>query len=387
MLTSLAIKRFRALEDFKVDKLGRVNLIVGKNNSGKSTVLEALQIYAGNAQFGLLESIAAGHDEKFRLRDSDREDLDSPLPFEDLFTGRHFPPNDSQGIEIGDPSGGQMLSIQHGFYVEWRESVSDEVSGEPAFRIRRKRISAAELDDLVDESFSHALFVQKGERTTMLRFDLPNAYRSRILSSDLPGGVPCSVVPTQFISIDELADEWDNVALTDSQNIVKDALRLISPEFEDITFVRTEQSPTSSRKAFSRSAKVRLSNHDRPVSINSLGDGMLRVLQLVLKVFPARGGFLLVDEFENGLHYSVQEKVWGLIFELAVNLDIQVFATTHSWDCIESFARVATDRKDVEGVLFRVGRSVRASDQGKVIATVFDEDQLFNITQADVEVR
>ena len=60
MLNSLEIKNFRILEDFKVSKLGRVNLIVGKNNLGKSSVLEALRIYAGNAQRELLEQIAAG---------------------------------------------------------------------------------------------------------------------------------------------------------------------------------------------------------------------------------------------------------------------------------------------------------------------------------------
>lgn len=96
---------------------------------------------------------------------------------------------------------------------------------------------------------------------------------------------------------------------------------------------------------------------------------------------------MLIDEFENGLHYSIQEKIWGYIFDLAKSLNIQVFATTHSWDCIESFSKVAKEKSDVDGALFRVGKSVRTSDAGKVIATVFDEDQLFNITQSDVEVR
>ena len=73
--------------------------------------------------------------------------------------------------------------------------------------------------------------------------------------------------------------------------------------------------------------------------------------------------------------------------KLAEQLNIQVFATTHSWDCIESFTKVAVDDQSSEGVLFRMGRSVRTSDNGKVIATVFDENQLQNITQADVEVR
>lgn len=58
MLNSLEIKNFRALEDLKVARLGRVNLIVGKNNSGKSSILEALRIYAGGAQRGLLQEIA-----------------------------------------------------------------------------------------------------------------------------------------------------------------------------------------------------------------------------------------------------------------------------------------------------------------------------------------
>ena len=136
-----------------------------------------------------------------------------------------------------------------------------------------------------------------------------------------------------------------------------------------------------------RTALVKLSGVSRPVPLNSMGDGMLRVLQLSLKIFAAKGGFLLIDEFENGLHYSVQEKVWALLFEMAERHDIQIFATTHSWDCIESFTKVAVARTETDGVLFRLGRSVRSSDQGRVIATVFDEAALQNITQQDVEVR
>ncbi|MBL8971571.1 MAG: ATP-binding protein [Myxococcales bacterium] len=121
--------------------------------------------------------------------------------------------------------------------------------------------------------------------------------------------------------------------------------------------------------------------------LRSLGDGFGRILQLVLKLLPARGGFLLIDEFENGLHFSVQEKLWTLLLRMAERLDIQVFATTHSWDCIESFTRAAHANKAAEGLLFRLGHSVRTSDRGLIIATVFDEDQLYSITQADVEVR
>ena len=121
--------------------------------------------------------------------------------------------------------------------------------------------------------------------------------------------------------------------------------------------------------------------------LKSLGDGMQRLLQIALNIYQAKDGFLLIDEFENGLHYSVQEKVWGLIFEMAQRLNIQVFATTHSWDCIEAFSKVAVERTDVEGLLFRMGRSAKTSDNGKIIATIFDEAKLERMTQADMEIR
>ena len=232
-----------------------------------------------------------------------------------------------------------------------------------------------------------ALQITKGERRYppfFLDWSYPRP-RSPLLEST--NFIPCSVIPTQFISSDELADEWDKIALTEYAEVVKQAMRIIAPEFENLNFVRNDKSRTAARNSFQRSAKVKLSDMPRPVPLNSLGDGILRVLQLALKLFPAKGGFLLIDEFENGLHYSVQEKIWTLLFEMAERLDIQVFATTHSWDCIESFTKVAVARQDIDGVLFRMGRSVRTSDNGRIISTVFDEAALAKITQADVEIR
>ena len=392
MLESLEIKNFRILEDFRVPTLGKVNLIVGKNNLGKSSVLEALRIYAGNAQRELLKEIAEGHDETYRRRETEQIESDMQFPFEDLFTGRRFLHDETLAISIGElASGDDALRIEHGFLFERKEVVTNDL-GETieTTRLRRHRILNPSRDDLSSEAISHVLFVTKGKHSfPTIPLDKSNRFTPRFIRK-ISGTLPCSVIPTQFISIDDLADEWDRIALTEHEDVVRDALRIITPEFENLTFVRNDKGnkdPRQMHQVFRRSAKVKLSDSPHLVPLNSLGDGMLRVLQLVLKVFPAKGGFLLIDEFENGLHFSVQEKVWALLFEMAQKLDIQIFATTHSWDCIESFANTAIARKDVEGVLFRVGRSVRKSDRGQVIATVFDEDALYNITQADVEVR
>jgi AAA15 family ATPase/GTPase len=390
MLDSLHVKNFRCLEDFQVSKLGRVNLIVGKNNSGKSTVLEALRLYAGNAHPALLESIAAEHDEKARTGEIDPGAVDQVQPFQDFFTGRFFPAKDGECIRIGSMTApDEVLSIEHVYMLEteFEVQVSNGATEETVRRIRRSVVPKVELAT-TSETLSQALQISKGSRSfAPVLFDRPQQ-RARYAVGDAQGSIPCSVVGTQFGLVDELADGWDKVVFTPEEDVVREAMRIIAPEFENLTFVRnTDAGYPRTRNSIQRGARVKLRDIPRPVPLNSMGDGMLRVLQLALKIFPAKGGFLLIDEFENGLHYSVQERIWQLAFEMAQRLDIQVFATSHSWDCVESFSKVARSRSDIDGVLFRVGRSVRTSEQGRVIATVFDEAALHSITQSDVEVR
>jgi AAA15 family ATPase/GTPase len=391
MLKSLKIRNFRLLQDFQVDKLGSVNLIVGKNNSGKSTVLEALRILAGNAHESLLQEIAASHDEKLRIIEEAADNADISFPFEAFFSGRQFPKDDNDKIEIGEIGSDAELSgalrIQHVFLVETEETITDD-AGETSTRIRRRPVVPSEFRVTEEESVNHALLITKGERSSIISLNR-SGYRYRPGLRDIYDTIPCSTIPTQFISIDELANEWDKIVFQDPEETIIKAMQIIEPNFLNLTFVNDvdEFRKSTTRRIVRRSARVKMSGLLHPVSLNSLGDGMLRVFQLVLKVFPAKGGFLLIDEFENGLHYSVQEKIWTLLFELSHKLDIQIFATTHSWDCIESFSKVAGQNKAVDGVLFRVGKSARHSNKGQIIATVFNEDQLYRITQADVEVR
>ena len=384
MIHSLKIENFRSLENFQVTKLGRVNLIVGKNNSGKSSVLEALRIYAGNANHELLESIAQGHDEQCFLDNEESDAFNKALPFEDLFTGRKFN-EDNRSIVIGElDNSSKHLEIKPVFLIEKKEIILTAETGEESVRIRR---IPAERNAILDNSevVGEALLISKEHKLLLIDFDRDRS-RFRPTVFDIKK-LACSLIPTQFISMNDLAKEWDVIALTEGEVIVKNALRIILPEVEDLTFVVDKINNLRNSREVRRLAKVKISGLAYPIPLASLGDGMLRILQLVLKLFSAKGGFLLIDEFENGLHYSVQEKVWRLLFELSEKLDIQIFATTHSWDCIESFAKVAMDKKDIDSVLFRVGKSVRTSDKGRVISTVFDQDQLYSITQSDVEVR
>ncbi len=103
---------------------------------------------------------------------------------------------------------------------------------------------------------------------------------------------------------------------------------------------------------------------------------MQRMFGIALALVNSRNGILLVDEIENGLHYSAQPDVWRLIFRLASRLNVQVFATTHSWDCIEAFQE---DTQNA-GLLIRL-----ESKKGKIVATLFDEQELGIATREQIE--
>jgi energy-coupling factor transporter ATP-binding protein EcfA2 len=238
MLDSLLIKNFRSLEHLEVRKLGRVNLIVGKNNSGKSTVLEALRIYAGNAQRPLLEAIAREHNERYKVEEQVSLDDDTMLPFQDFFTGRSFSIDGTKAIEVGEignPS--SLLVIKYALLEQIEVEVDDEEEGAVS-RVRRRLLTPAEAIDSEAE-LQPVFSLKKGDRNRPLMKLTGSIVTSRMMFDSLHAQ-PCSVIPTNFISMDELADEWDTIVLTDQEEIVKRALRIISPDFESLVFVRDD---------------------------------------------------------------------------------------------------------------------------------------------------
>jgi AAA15 family ATPase/GTPase len=157
-------------------------------------------------------------------------------------------------------------------------------------------------------------------------------------------------VPTDLLPADKLAELWDEVALTTDEQDVKNALKLVTPNFENLAFRKRRN---SQGQLSYRAAIVKVAGVDSPFPLKSLGSGMSRTLQLVLSLLQAKGGFLLIDEFENGLHYAVQPQLWELIFKLGTESNIQVFATTHSWDCVRAFHSVWEEQEN-DGSFHRI---------------------------------
>ncbi|WKJ89323.1 AAA family ATPase [Methylomonas montana] len=381
MLTNLRIKNFRMLEDLEIPKLGRVNLIVGKNNSGKSSILEALRIYAGDANLELLSTILNEHDESYSL---DRTSFDGSiknwLGLKNLFPNRKFPSKDNINIALSSNEK-TLLKIEYIFYYFKDESDIDE-DGQP-FSTRRRVIVKSDLSNIEDSALLYPairITLESGKNTIHELEEIKTQFSTFWLLNSKLYSFGLSYVPSDFLSSEQLSTLWDEITLSPYENIVIKALKLIDDRIEKLAFIESHQNNNS------RFAIVKTKDVENRIPLNSMGDGMSRILQLILSVFPAKDGILLIDEFENGLHYSVQEEVWRIIFQLAKELNIQVFATTHSWDCIESFTKAAVESPK-DGILLKVSRSKLTSDHGKVIATVYDEAELQTITASELEIR
>ncbi len=345
-LDSLTIKNFRVLEDIHVKKLGHVNLIVGKNNSGKSTVLEALALLASGFDKKVVSRITQNRE--IGRHQHNYKSFENDISFKSLFNSSSF----YSEVYLGNNND----------YIRFRMSDILELPAEDSNEF------IYDVDDL------KVISSRELKHLKILQNNFMYQSKSKKIHTNF---FNCEYIDTNTLNIESLSAEWEQFLLTEAEDIALQMLKIIEPNIIDLAFLNENDQ---------RVPYVRLANSKQRTPLHQMGDGIFRLLQIILKVLKAKDGFLLIDEFENGLHYSVQPDVWRLVFKLAEEFNIQVFATTHSWDCIESFAEVAR-KSELDGVLFRLGRSVRKSEYGKVIATEFDEDELYNMTKMQMEVR
>jgi AAA15 family ATPase/GTPase len=155
--------------------------------------------------------------------------------------------------------------------------------------------------------------------------------------------------------------------------VVIDSLRLIENSIERIFFIGNHP----------RIPVCRINGYERPMPLHGMGDGVSRLFELILGIVNVAGGICLIDEFENGLHWSVQEKIWEVIFQTSRNLDVQIFATTHSFDAVKAFQTIALQQEEE-----CFGGMIQMKKQnGKTVAkTIFDTD-IKKVLQYEVEVR
>lgn len=370
LLNSLEISGFRCFERLKIEKLDRINLIIGKNNVGKTAFLEALRLYARRARPSLIWEILELRDE---VEQDVRRTLNSRIPsigdvddnvlfdaLKYLFYGRVRP--DKGYIQIGSTElSDTTLSIR----INWYPFEQDEQD--------RRKVSPLAQSSLAGTADAIPRFaIQVGELTTTY------ALRSNPIVSDFEHEeIGCVFIGENGLTRNQIARFWDNITLSPLQEDVLASLQVVAPGITGLSVIGDERTTNRGRTPI-----VRVTGVADRLPLRSLGAGMQRMLGIALSLVNTKDGMLLIDEIESGLHYSVQYEMWQLIFNLAHRLNVQVFATTHSRDCIKAFQMVTQENEQIEAMLIRLNQKETGID-----TTLFDKRRMTIAVEEQIEVR
>ncbi|MBG1239932.1 AAA family ATPase [Nostoc sp. NZL] len=380
MLKTIKIENFRSFQYFELQQLGRVNLLVGKNNIGKTSILEAIQLLCSRNNLEPLRQTMTNRSEYF---------------FDDERSERRLRLGQSQDLDVRHLFYGHEIELGSKFSITGTNS---NIQEELIVSIEERKISSKEPLN----SSAEFLYDEVPDALRELDFNIKWNYGREEKPWRLPlsanGGLPVEDYPRQlrrepknsspkiqFITSSSLGTEkmielFDQIVLTPEEKLVEQALHRIDSKIQRIA-------PVSSRKSrYSLDSRggffVLLSDSNQRVPIGSMGDGIWRILGLALAIVCAKDGYLFVDEIDTGLHFTAMSDMWKLIWETAKRLNVQVFATTHNSDCWTSLASIAEQEDATED-----GIRIHRIEKGKETSVVFTEPQIVIAAEREIEVR
>lgn len=372
MFSQIKIKGYRGLQEFELSPLGRVNLLVGANNCGKSSILEAIQILASAGEPASLLKSASRRGEWVHESARGRAGFPAQHDLSHLFHGHA--PEPPQAIEIassGVPAL-ELVTIQVGEQSAEARGTQQEVFAD------EDGTGSSDFWSLLIDWTNHSSnpialpISDKG----VVSFDSMRRY-SRSQAED---AVPVEYVSTAGLSVGEVVRMFESVVLNPQEELVLNALRIIEPDIDRLATVGSDSRRTHSGDRGGIVVKSRSTGQRVP--IGSLGDGMWRMLGLALALASTEGGILLIDEIDTGLHYSVLDGMWKMLAEAAERLSTQVFATTHSRDCYEALASIAH-----EGVSSESNVTIQRIEPNRKRSVVFTEQEIVAAADRGMEVR
>ena len=358
MLKSIKIENFRCFKSFELQQLGRINLLVGENNSGKTSILEAIQLFCSRCNLEILRETMNQRSEYSyddELRREGEIVRDGELDIRHLFYGHEIEP------------GSQLSIIDH---HQNQLTLSIELSKIPD-ELQELQFRVSWTPELEDETFILPLSSNGGLPVFHIRKFRTNAKDPRQKTL---------FITSSSLKTDQMIELFNQVVLTPDEKIIEQALNKIDSKIQRIAAVNPQRLRYSS---YSRSGFViLLGDSNQRVPIGSMGDGIWRILGLALAIVSAKDGYLFVDEIDTGLHFTAMSDMWKMIWDTAKKLNVQVFATTHNSDCWKSLADIAEQENVTDD-----GIRIHRIEKGKEKSIVFNEAQIVIAAERELEVR
>ena len=357
MYKEIAIEGLRGISHLEIEDFRQVNLFIGENNCGKTTILEALFLLIGAANAELPLRINAYRDfankgmvkisENFWRLFFNNLDIDSHIKI----SGKLEKPEEERSLII-------------------KPDIKSTISVKPSSRISDIVESYSELSPIDSLILEYSL---KGK----------NGKQKKITTKVIAGSSGADIErPAEYQehrmgvflnqkTIGLISERFSNVQIKKRTDGVIKVLQQIEPSLRDLSLGADDIV----------CCDIGL---DRLVPINIMGDGMFRLLSIILAVSDTQNGIVLIDEIENGFFYTSQKLLWKALFESAREFNVQIFATTHSVECIKAFSSTYSQIEQGNDAM-RLYRIERKGDNFK--AVTYDHKTLETSLESGWEVR
>ncbi len=349
-----------------MDNIARVNLIAGKNNVGKTALLEAIFMHCGAYNPSLTLSI-----DRFRGLDSIHIEFSGSKqsPWDSLFN--NF--DKSSEIEIkGTFTDGSIRKICLNVV---------QPSDEPLGRSPIIQLSPSTLGNTPLDTENNVVLNLTYEESVETNPDVKKSGSSFMVIG--PKGVSTPIIkqppfktffnPARFrISPEEDARRFSNLEIIGEENMLLDALKILEPRLKRVSVIASEGAPILY-------GEIGLSQMLR---LPYMGDGMTKLASIILAIGNAKDGVVLVDEIENGFHHSMMQNVWDAIGRAAKHSNTQVFATTHSLECIIAAHNAFSKGEHYDFLVHRLNRI-----DNEVRDITFDQGDLDIAFKSKMDVR
>lgn len=309
MFTGVEIQNYRGLKHLKINDFSRINILFGRNNCGKSSLLEALFLIAGQSNPSL---------------PSTTNNLRGLNPFNEKVMETDFYGGDPSNTIKIEASGDNSRHLQINMIQSDSQKVSVEELNSGKSDTPQKFYGIKVTYSLNGNNVEyHSEFTISTDKPQEGKMSIDNRYKEDLFARYIPSNyIQLNLMPT-FAKI--LQDK--------QERFIIDTLIILEPNLKEIKQVGDDIM-----------ADV---GFDKLMPINVLGDGVRKILNIALALFEHPNSIILIDELENGLHYSTMSKIWEAIFFAAKKNNTQLFITTHSQDLLKgliSFLESANDK-------------------------------------------
>lgn len=335
MIKSFRINKFRCFNATKATGFAMINLFGGKNNAGKSALLEALLMMGEPSNKSIMRLLNFRSVSKKFIQEMPQK------AWENFFYRQKKENEVSFDFRLDDKTDNRVVlkcdEDADGFIVMVTDDKADNDEDMVAFADTLKNTNSA------NSALHITVYAREKELQTNVFVSSPNGLAGR--------GIPHTFVHTHFVpanfklSGERLATEFDKAKLEKHSESLLKAFQIIDATIEAVdTFKIGDAALYLKRK------------DENYMPLAMFGDAMNRVADFVLRIVNNRNGILLIDEIENGIHYENQEEIWAILFELCEEYNVQLFATSHSYEMIEAFKNVIVKNNIREHGYFEMSR-------------------------------